>query len=80
MPDQFPGPSFASRSEPDTSVFFIQNQGRALRCELLKHSGHRRSANSKPLGESVGRDARVLRASQLQDGLEVVVDGLGGCE
>jgi len=80
VPDQFPGPSFASRSEPDTSVFFIQNQGRALRCELLKHSGHRRSANSKPLGESVGRDARVLRASQLQDGLEVVVDGLGGCE
>ena len=31
VPDQFPRPPFASRSEPDTSVFFIQNQGRALR-------------------------------------------------
>ena len=80
VPDQFPGPPFAGRSEPDTSVLFIQNQGRALRCELLKHSGHRRGTNSKPLGQSVRRDARILRPAQLQDGLEVVVYGFRGCE
>ena len=78
MPDQFPRPPFAGGSEPDTSVLFIQNQGRPLRRELLKHSGHRRSANCQPLGQSVGRDARILRAAQFQNGLEVVVDRFRG--
>ena len=50
VPDQFPRPSFTCRSEPGTSMFFVQNQRRALRCELLKHSGHRGSANPKPFG------------------------------
>lgn len=80
MPDQFPRSPFASRSEPDTPVFFIQNQGRALRRELLKHSGHRRGTNSKPLGQSVSRDARALRASQFENGFKVVVNGFRGCE
>ena len=75
VPDQFPRPPFAGRREPDTSMLFIQNQGRALRRQLLKHSGHRRRANSQPLGQGVGRDARILRAPQFQNGLEVVVDG-----
>ena len=80
VPDQFPGPPFARRSEPNTSVFFIQNQGRALRRELLKHSGHRRGTNSKSLGQSVSGDARVLRASQFENGFKVVVNGFRACE
>ena len=80
VPDQFPRPPFASRSEPDASVFFIQNQGRALRRELLKHSGHRRGANSQPLGQGVRRYPCVLRPAQFQNGLEVIVDGFRRCE
>lgn len=74
VPDQLPRPAFAGRSEPDTVMFFIQNQGRMMRCELLKHSGHRRSTNSKPLGQGIRRYARVLRPAQLENGLKVVVN------
>ena len=77
VPDQFPRPPFASRTEPDTSVFFIQNQDRALRREFLKHSSDRRCADSQPLGQGVRRYPCVLRPAQCKNSFEVVVNRLG---
>jgi hypothetical protein len=39
VPHQFPRPPFASCGEPNTPVFFIQNQRRALRRERQRPVG-----------------------------------------
>ena len=75
MSHQFPRPSFPSGTEPNTPVLFIQDQGRLLRCKPLKHAGHRRRPNSKPLGKSICRYAQLLGATQFEDGFQVIVNG-----
>ena len=35
MPHQLPGPPFACSSQPDTAMFFIQDQRRPLRRQFL---------------------------------------------
>ena len=68
MPHQFPRPPFPRGRKPDTSVLLVRNECGPLRCESLKHSGHRGRSNFQPLGKSVRCDAQFLGTAQFEDG------------
>ena len=49
MSHQFPRPMFPGGGEPETSVLFMHEKSRPLRCKPLQHSDYRRRANPQPL-------------------------------
>ena len=59
-------------------VFFILDKRRPLAGQLLQHPGHGSSTDVQMTGQGIAGYSLFFRTAQLEDRLEVVIDGLGG--
>ena len=60
-------------------MFFITDEGRMLAGQLLEHPRYGRRADSQAFGKRIARHTVILGSAQLEDGLEIVVDGFAAC-
>jgi hypothetical protein len=75
VPDDFQCPLATVVGQAGPTVTLIAHQGRVSQRQLLDHVRHRSVGNSKPFGDCTA--AHLLRAipSEVEDRLQVVVDG-----
>ena len=66
------------RCQPHTVVLFVFHKRRLLCSELLEHSGHGSSTDTKMLGERVTSHPLLFGAAQFQYRFQIVVYGFRG--
>ncbi len=58
-------------------VFLVLDKRWSLSGQLLQHSGHGSGADVQMAGQGIAGYSLFVRTAQLEDRLEVIIDGLG---
>ena len=70
-------PTLPHLRKDNAMVFFVLNKRWSLAGQLLQHPGHGSSTDLQMTGQGITRYSLFFRTAQLEDRLEVVIDGLG---
>ena len=70
-------PTLPHLRKDNAMVFFVLDKRWPLAGQLLQHPGHGSSADVQMTGQGIAGYSLFFRTAQLEDRLEVVVDGLG---